>query len=232
MSFLKNITDMLKSGKVPNLDAVTKLASDSLGGKEDSPFAKKEITDDMLTPMQLQISRMQWDWRDATQSENKGSGNAVNNWDHPERNKGAQEDIYLTWAAPAEAVTEYLLVLAWKGWATALIQRDSRKFIPEYIDAMFSDSFSTVRIVKVEAPLTSLNAIRFAAGENNTFYHLKLIGKTASGSYVEIKDYCLASQARREKNNLPAIPSGDIATVAIPAGSREPNAAEKPFQRQ
>lgn len=227
MSFLKNLTNALKSGRVNSLKDVTDLAADSMG-QNDSPFAKKEITDDMLTSQQLQVSRMHWDWREAGQSDNKGSGNAVKNWEVDDTDK----DIFLVWSPENQAIEEYVAVLAWSGWATALIMRDSRKFIPEYVDAVMGDQLSTVRIVRFAAAQAPNHAVCFPASDNNRFVYLKLLGKTAAGDYAEISDYTLGSHDKRTASKLSAVPEGEIPHLAVPAGSRESNDVEKQFERQ
>lgn len=230
MSFMKKMTNMLKSGRVPDLKTVTKMASDSLKERnQKSPFARREITDSMLTPAQLQISRLQWDWRNASQSWNKGSGNAIRNWEQP-LDGTASEDLFLVWQPADQEVAHYVLVVAWRGWATALIQRDSERFDPSYIDALFEDRFSTQRIVRFDAALAPNHAVRLPASENNGFYYLKLIGETTAGEYVDIADYSLRSAAGRESMDLHPLPSGEIPDIEIPAGTREVNAAEQQFK--
>ncbi len=226
MSFMKKLTGALKTGQIPNVSSV----ADSLVGKSksDSPFAVKEITDDMLTPAQRQLSRMEWDWRESGQAANHGTGAAVRNWETAGRD--AQRDLILMWS-PVGAVEEYLLVLAWRGWAMALIQRDSRMFRPEYVDALFADRLATVRVVHVKSSDVANNALCIPAGGNG-FYFAKLITRTASGDYVEVKDYSLGSAERRKEKNLPAAPTDELFRVAAPAGTREPNAEEKTFERK
>ncbi len=229
MSFMRKMTDMLKSGKVPDLKAVTQAAKSSLGNtKSDSPFARREITDDMLSPAQLQVSRMAWDWREATQSSNKGSGQAVRNWDQP--SAGRSEDLYLSWQPPAAAVKEYVTIIAWRGWATALVMRDSERFEPTYIDALLGDRLATIRVLRFPANNAPHHNVRFAAGDENDFYYLKLIAQTESGEYVEVKDYSVASNDKRATLGLPALTPDDALTLTVPAGSREPNPAEAAFK--
>ncbi|MEX1032468.1 MAG: hypothetical protein WDZ30_03840 [Cellvibrionaceae bacterium] len=224
MSFLKNLTNIVKGGRIPNMNDVTNLAKRSVQ-ENNSPFAPREITDDMLSPAQLQISRMQWDSTQAGQASNKGSANAVKNWEE----SATDTDLYLTWNAEDQDISEYVVLLAWKGWATALIMRDSPKFQPEYVDAVISDKMSSLRIVRFAAEKAPQNAICFPASDKNRFVYVKLMGLDGSGNYIELRDYTLGSHAKREKDQLASVPEGDLLKIDVPSGSREANDFEKQF---
>ncbi len=210
MSFFKKLTDMVLSGKMPTLDNVTDLA-------------KEGMKTAMLTPLQQQISSMHWDWREAGQSWNKGTGNAVRNWE-----QGGDEDLILAWQAPSQEVVEYVMVVAWRGWGFGFLNREHEEFNPDYIDAMFGDRLSTQRIARFDAKNAPQNAVRLPAGD---FFYLKLMGVTTDGTYVEITDYSLAGAAKRaEKDDLPDAPTGDLPRIELPDGTREVNDFEAQFK--
>jgi hypothetical protein len=181
------------------------------------------------------LSQLNWNWNDGANMSDKGTGRPLRNWDRQSKMENRLDDIFLSWDKQPVVFEEYLVFIGWQGWPNAIIEKDHPEgyFLPEYVENLANNKFNSVKYVTVKASAVPVNCLKFPASRtDNEFYYVKVVGKTADNTFHDVKGCILASEYRRKKEGLSAVPKGTIPTVKVPAGGRERNELENQLALQ